>query len=342
MKKTLPIMLISILSTFVGCNRGNVPKFTADICSNKSLNITPSDRTRLLNTLGSVIVKSKPIQKTWYKFTPKVDSNIAYKENLFMAFSNPIGTGSKVLPTEGSSVLYSEDGLHWSKKEDKLSGVYKKIVVAKDYFYAIGRVVSEASKATIVRSKDGEGWEEVFSIASSNFQDIKYVNGQIIAVGLNGLVATSKDGTSWKKQKLCNYSFYNIVTDGKKLLISGDAGVILSSTDGENWTLLKHDIEALGMRDSIYNNGKYLFSSNDTVLIYDKNFTPLKKDTDMKNIAVYKNLFVSLGSNVMLSDDAKVWTKVAKLKTLNINTTEVNLNNFIVVGSDIIFYGGGR
>ena len=335
-------MLISILSTFVGCNRSYVPKFTADICSNKSLNITPSDRTKFLNTLGSVTVKSNPIQKTWYKFTPKVDSNIAYKKNLFMAFSNPIGTGSKVLPTEGSSVLYSKDGLHWSKREDKLSGVYKKIVVAKDYFYAIGRAVSEASKATIVRSKDGDNWEEVFSTAFSNFQDIKYVNGRIIAVGLNGLVATSKDGTSWKKQKLCNYSFYNIVTDGKKLLIAGDAGVILSSTNGENWSLVKHDIEALGMRDSVYSNGKYLFSSNDTVLIYDKNFTPLKKDSDMKNIAVYKNQFISLGSDVMLSDDARVWTKVAKLKTLNSSRAKVKLDNFIVVGSDIIFYGGGR
>lgn len=337
MKKTLSILLISILSTFVGCNGSDAKKSTTDLCSNESLNIEPSDTTKFLDSLESVTVKSNPVQKTWYKSSPKVDSNIAYKENLFMAFINPRGTGSKVLPTEGSSVLYSEDGLNWSKKEDKLSGIYQKIIVVKDYFYAIGFPIIGASKATIIRSKDGEDWEEVFSVASSKFKDIKYVDKKIIAVGTYGLVAISADGTGWKKQKVCNYSFYNIVTDGKKLLISGDAGVMLSSTNGENWSLVKHDIEALGVRNGTYTNSKYLFSSSDTILIYDKNFTSLKKDTNMKSLSVYKNQFVSLGDDVMLSDDAKVWTKIAKLEELNTNITEVDLDSLIIVGSDIIF-----
>lgn len=330
-------MLISILSTFVGCNGSDAKKSTTDICSNEALNIEPSDTTKFLNSLESVTVKLNPVQKTWYKYSPKVDSNIAYKNNLFMAFSNPIGTGSKVLPTEGSSVLYSEDGLHWSKKEDKLLGTYHKIIVAKDYFYAIGNPISEASKATIIRSKDGDDWEEVFQSVSSTFQDIKYVNGKIIAVGLNGLIAISEDGTNWKKQKLCNYSFYNIVTDKKHILISGDTGVILSSTNGKNWSMLKHDIEVLGVRKGVYNNGKYLFSSDNTILIYNKIFTPLKRDTDMKSIGIYKNQFLSFGDDIMLSDDAKIWTKVAKVEELDTNIIEIDLDNFIILGSDIIF-----
>jgi len=43
MKKTLSIMLISILSTFVGCNGSDAKKSTTDICSNEALNIESSD-----------------------------------------------------------------------------------------------------------------------------------------------------------------------------------------------------------------------------------------------------------------------------------------------------------
>ncbi|HHH19328.1 MAG TPA: hypothetical protein ENK86_02280 [Campylobacterales bacterium] len=333
MKKNLLLIFIFII---IGCDN-NTEKTKTDTCSTETLNISPTKLREFVDSLNTVSIKSNPIQKTWYKYSPNVDSNIVYKDNLFIAFVHPEGTGSKVLPTEGSTISYSEDGLNWIHIDEKLSGVYTKIITVDDYYYAIGYPIENSYNSTIIRSKNGYEWESVFSVKSTKIQDIEYVDNKIIAVGTHGLVAFSEDGIDWEKRKLCEYSFYDITTSSNEIVISGDPGVILSSTNGESWNLIKHDIEAVGVRDGIYANERYLFSTNDTILIYDKNFLPLKKSTNMHQIGVYENSFLSLGEDVMLSDNAEIWTKIAKVEKLDVHTTEVDLTNFIIVNSEIIF-----
>ena len=127
------------------------------------------------------------------------------------------------------------------------------------------------------------------------------------------------------------------MSNGKNILISGDPGVILSTSDSKNWNLIKHDIEALSVRNGLYANNRYLFTADSSILIYNNNeFLPLKKES-INKVTVYKNEFLSLGEDILLSDDGITWTAVAKIEELDINSIDVNLDNFIIVGSDIIF-----
>lgn len=332
MKLTLICISFVILFVLNGCNVND------DGSYNDTSNITPESYNEFISNLDPIIVQSQLDIKTWYKYTvPGVNrrGKIARNESKFIALIDPISPGPKEIPISGSRVIYSEDGLNWNEIDVELPGIYSSIIYSNTYFYAVGKPIENQLIGSIARSIDGYIWEEVL-VSQSNLFDIIITNDTFVAVGLNGSIITSKDGLNWTEKSIGNYSLYNAVY-GDKVLITGDAQVIFSSNDTNTWSLLKNDIQAVGVRHSLYVNGLYLLFSNDFTLIYDgNNFNPIRRESNLKEV-VYENQFLNVEEEVSTSTDGITWTKIAILEVIDENTTNININESFISGSDIIF-----
>jgi photosystem II stability/assembly factor-like uncharacterized protein len=66
-------------------------------------------------------------------------------------------------------------------------------------------------------------------------------NGKIVIVGNNGVVLTSTDGLAWSLHNVgVNVAMNYVIWTGDKFIAVGDSGTIATSPDGAQWVLRKH------------------------------------------------------------------------------------------------------
>lgn len=280
--------------------------------------------------------------ETWYRFTvPNVfgDNKIVKKDGKFMALRSGI-SGAKLIKRDGDTLLTSDDGIHWSETNVVLPGSYNSMIVTPTYFYAAGSPLSNFTKGSIVRSRDGITWEEVY-VSNTKLFHVEIANDTLIAVGRDHHVITSKDGVNWEEKTLTNKAsaLYDITYSEDETVVAGDVKAVFSTKDsGKTWQQLPTTTHAYGIRNNLYANGIFLLISYDYTLIYDgKNITYVQRDSNTKEV-VYKDRFVSFDNdNVFSSTDGITWTKIAHLKTADENTTGLNFEESFISGTDIIF-----
>lgn len=159
------------------------------------------------------------------------------------------GNDTWVAVVSKGRILYSRDGESWQKAASPVTEDLGKVIydgpVGSKKFIAIG------DKDTIVYSIDGETWNTapVSEGATRTINGIAYGNNQFIAtdskwdqktVG----VLTSTDGTSWTRT---SHDFSEWTDDiekprlafgnGRFVMTLGTYGILVTSTDGETWTL---------------------------------------------------------------------------------------------------------
>ncbi len=93
---------------------------------------------------------------------------------------------------------------------------------------------------------DGENWTEQSSIGfgSRTIHSAVYAKGTInkwVIVGLSGEISYSSDAETWTNVRTANasgsYVNYNqVATDDTTIVVAGNDGTILTSTNGIDWT----------------------------------------------------------------------------------------------------------
>jgi len=327
MKLLSYLILFAISSLFIACNN----EIDEDI--------NPETLSEFHKNMDEVILTSQENIQTWYRYpVPNVNGykKIVKKEGRFLSLVNAKSPSAKVLPTTGSRLQLSYDGLHWEDMNVELPGGYQAIVATKKYFYAVGHSLKNREKGSVIRSIDGFFWEEVLICDSVLFDIIETKEG-MFAVGLNGQIAHLKEDGMWVTSTLGQYGLFDLVY-GNKLLITGDPYALFSDAGTGNFNLIKHDFEVIGLRHSLYHEGLYLFFSSDFVLRYDgTRFYPPRKKSSTLNEVVYQSQFVSLDEDVLASDDGLTWTKIAELEVVDQNITGLDTAHSFISGSDIIF-----
>jgi hypothetical protein len=306
-----------------------------------SSNVTPDNYKKFLNELSEITIVKKDNLETWNRLqVPNVSGRkkIAVKDSNFIALVNPISE-KKALSTTGSTVLNSDNGLNWKGIDVTLEGIYNAIISTPNYFYAVGTSLSDRQKGSVIRSIDGKTWEEVF-ISNHPLNDVVYTDGMLIAVGLNGLIIDSNDGKNWKTQSIGNNISLYCIVDGEAshTFVEGDPGVVYMSDDNKKWNKLETKVPTVGLRNGLYLNGKYLLFSNDYTLIYSHNKIDAIKKKSASNEIIYQNNFMDImNSKALISNDGKNWEEKANVQDINSSITDIELKNFLIYGSSIIF-----
>lgn len=84
----------------------------------------------------------------------------------------------------------------------------------------------------------GLEWTRRESGTLSGLISVTSGNGKIVVVGNNGVILTSTDGVSWTlHQAGANVAMNHVIWTGEQFIAVGDSGTIVTSRDGEQWIL---------------------------------------------------------------------------------------------------------
>ena len=245
--------------------------------------------------------------------------DIIYVDELqiFVAISIPIAIND-------SGVFASSDGINWTKKSE--SGGSEIVYSAELNMFVKAGDSGDDSKTKVYKSTDLENWDLVFeSDSNTNYcNDIIYseADHKFFSVGDNGLIA-STDGINWSVE---NYIGKGIVYSEKvgKYVIVGNYGLIRTSVDGINWTIVEGIPTNIFFNSIIYNSiqgvfiaiGKYgkLYTSINGDIWSDNS---IETDKDLQGIAysVSVGLYVIVGTNgfIAYSGDSYNWSITGNL-----------------------------
>lgn len=84
----------------------------------------------------------------------------------------------------------------------------------------------------------GLEWTKRQSGTLSGLISVASGNGKIVIAGNNGVILTSSDGMAWTLLNVGrNVALNHVIWTGKQFITVGDSGTIATSADGEHWTL---------------------------------------------------------------------------------------------------------
>jgi len=89
-------------------------------------------------------------------------------------------------------------------------------------------------------------WTAMSSGVTTDLNDVYYDSARSLwcACGDGGVILTSSDGMNWTKQKSgVNINLNGVCSDGTKFIVVGDYGYILTSSDGVTWAIVGHNKE---------------------------------------------------------------------------------------------------
>ncbi len=146
------------------------------------------------------------------------------------------GSGKYVAVGIGT-ILYSYDGIAWVSANSPTPDFLIDVTFAGDRFLAVGGT-GDGTRYDILTSFNGVDW----SIESENsifLNGVAYGNGTYVIVGEMATgVLTSKNGIDWKRTDPVQADYREIIfAENGTFVAVGCGGIIITSTDGEDWTV---------------------------------------------------------------------------------------------------------
>ena len=107
--------------------------------------------------------------------------------------------GGKVICTDNRDLIYSNDGLNFTKK----AHCFKKSI--SDLIYGNGLFIAVGKEGYVSKSVDGITWEDVPVVSEMDLYSVAYGNGKYVAVGNRHEVIVSEDGINWDRINSLTY-----------------------------------------------------------------------------------------------------------------------------------------
>ncbi len=177
-----------------------------------------------------------------------------------------VGNGLFIVAGQGGALYRSTDGLTWVRRGSGTLRDLHGIAHGNGMFVAVGE------EGTIATSPEGLVWTLRFSGSAYPLYDVAYVNGLYVVVGYYGTILTSPDAITWTAQYTdAPGSLFRVAGGNGLFVAAGQAGTILTSRNGIDWTSSMTETLvdlyglAFGSEGFLAAGGNVLLSSTDGV-----------------------------------------------------------------------------
>jgi len=156
-------------------------------------------------------------------------------------------------------------------------------------FYAVAGSAMETVAVGIdgriaTRNNSTGVWTNQIFIGDPDFRAIVYADNQYVVVREAGFIMTSSDGLEWtNRTSPTKENLLGLFWDGHQYLAGGDKGTILSSPDGINWTS-RNSGSQINFYSFGYSGTRYVAVGNDGILISSDSVTWTTPTTAPKSI----------------------------------------------------------
>jgi len=173
-----------------------------------------------------------------------------------------IAQGNGLFIAAGSgALLQSTDGVSWRRLN--VPGPLSQGAV-QDILFAQGIFVAAGDLGRLMTSEDGLQWTQRYSgMAATGFTGVAFGGGSFIAVtdmGIGGsLIYRSEDGLQWTAVGSGGMGSFRAVTYGDGVFVAaGDAGLLMSSTNGTTWRMVPNVNSTLFFRALAFGNHHFV------------------------------------------------------------------------------------
>jgi autotransporter-associated beta strand protein len=281
------------------------------------------------------------IQSNWPAPSP-VTVNLSYPTS-----GDLTGPASVVIPTGLSSVVLSIDVFN-----DPLTEADEKHTVR--ITSVVGGIKGAPSAVTVSVSDNdsarplGSDWtlRNPLPNGADTIREVAHRTGSpdLIAVGRNGLLLRSiNDGTDWTKLRIpLSQNLNGVVWTGTEWVVVGDEGVLLTSPDGQAWTVRSLGTSAALFDVSFINDQIYIVGENGSLYSYSyalgfQNWVLLNSGTSAPLYAVAGNAtrIVAVGQAGVItsSADGTTWSLQTTTGTADLLSVAASSSSFVAVGA---------
>lgn len=189
------------------------------------------------------------IAGTWTPiFTPSTPDlyGVGYTSLTTCSNNSASATGSFAAVGQGGAIFTSnDDGKTWAAPATPPPGFTTDLYAVTGYAANKNnpgnpamRWVAVGAGGASVYSLDGNIWAvgNTYNATSPALRSLTHVAGTFFAVGDAGTILSSTDGITWTSHTSGTSNNLNGVTHGSIYIAVGDSGTILTSVDGNTWT----------------------------------------------------------------------------------------------------------
>lgn len=204
--------------------------------------------------------------------SPWVEQTSAHAGNFYGVASRG---GLHVAGGAGGAIYTSTNGVDWIARSSGKSGLLMNVNGDGPLWVAVGE------GGAIITSTNGVNWVSRTSPTNALFRGVAFGNGVYVACGDNGALVRSTDGATWSTVASGTTLSLQGVGYGEEFVDTGDtnappvgtaqfvvvgaSGLILTSTNGLNWTQRTSGM-TVWISDATYGNGYYVAVGNTRIL----------------------------------------------------------------------------
>lgn len=172
---------------------------------------------------GAIFTRPATIDGSWTAATSGVTANL----------NGIAGSGLTVAVGDGGTLLTSSDAATWAAGTSGVTTRLNGIAAGLGTYLAVG------DGGVILRSTDATTWTVIVSGTTADLVGVALANSVFFALGADGSLRTSADyGLTWTPRASGVGTPLRAATyNGSLYVVVGDAGVIITSSDLETWTV---------------------------------------------------------------------------------------------------------
>jgi hypothetical protein len=273
--------------------------------------------------LATIAVRQPDTLDRWYWRHPLPLGN----DLLDVAYGN----GRFVAVGQDGTILVSSDGVTWTNRSVDWNNLLA-VTFGNGLFVAVGYF------GGLLTSPDGEHWTKpmVPNPYPRDLLDVTFGNGRFVAVGAG--VVWSADGVHW--QEWVDGRSYYLSTvgygNGKFVAYPNYPDIMLTSTDGENWSTNVVQPFGLPMASVTFGNGLFVAANGSFgISISADGFNWTNRFSGyFENVAFGNGIFLATGEGIARSTDALTWNRVLPIQTNFLEGAAYGNGSFVVVGGN--------
>lgn len=262
-------------------------------------------------------------------------NSIIYYNNQYIA----VGDNGVVIVTLANNNL-------WNWTQQTINNInntnINDIIRAKGVYIVVGDngIIASSGNLSSWTILTSNTTENLYTIATDEVEEISS-SDKLIVGGDNGELLTSYNGESWtvETSPTTGSAIMDIIYANNLFVLVGVSSVIMTSTNGTNWSSKPSDI--CDWYDVSYLNNIYFCFGLDCMSMYSTDASSWNGRTiggfaELNDVIYINNQFVAVGNSgtIVVSDNGEDWIKRSMGQNYTINSIAYGLNRYIAVCND--------